>query len=324
VIKNLGIRNFKSIKDLKLECRRINLFIGEPNTGKSNILETLGLASHVNYGKLTEFVRLEIMPNLFYDENLEEDITINFDDRALEVKFEKVGLFVGTYKQADISETIFSYDYDISGSASHNPYLGTFKFYRFKVQKFFSSKEPSFLLPPCGVNFLAILVTRKELRKLVKEIFERYGLRVVLKPQENKIEVQKEVEDTLFSYPYSLVSDTLQRIIFHLVAIESNTNSVMVFEEPEAHAFPYYTKVLAEQIALDSKENQYFISTHNPYILLSILEKSPRNDVAVFLTYFEDYQTKVMPLSENGKKEILEAEAGVFFDLERLLKDESA
>jgi len=41
MIKTLEIKNFKSIKDLKLDLRRINIFIGEPNTGKSNILETM-------------------------------------------------------------------------------------------------------------------------------------------------------------------------------------------------------------------------------------------------------------------------------------------
>ena len=38
MIKNLTIQNFKSIKDLQLDCKRINLFIGEPNSGKSNLL----------------------------------------------------------------------------------------------------------------------------------------------------------------------------------------------------------------------------------------------------------------------------------------------
>ena len=45
MIKNLEIENFKSIKHLKLDCKPINVFIGEPNTGKSNILETLGVLS---------------------------------------------------------------------------------------------------------------------------------------------------------------------------------------------------------------------------------------------------------------------------------------
>ncbi|UFH52929.1 AAA family ATPase [Spirosoma sp. KNUC1025] len=37
------IKNFKSIKDLRLDCKRVNIFIGRPNVGKSNILEGLGL-----------------------------------------------------------------------------------------------------------------------------------------------------------------------------------------------------------------------------------------------------------------------------------------
>ncbi|MEX0965892.1 MAG: AAA family ATPase [Bacteroidia bacterium] len=44
-ITELEIRNFKSIKEMKLRCKRINLFIGRPNVGKSNILEALALFS---------------------------------------------------------------------------------------------------------------------------------------------------------------------------------------------------------------------------------------------------------------------------------------
>ena len=68
MIKKLSVKNFKSIKELGIECRRINLFIGEPNTGKSNILETLGLLSwcgHDNH--LTEYVRFQNMQEFFYD-----------------------------------------------------------------------------------------------------------------------------------------------------------------------------------------------------------------------------------------------------------------
>jgi predicted ATP-dependent endonuclease of OLD family len=45
VITKLKIERFKSIRALALDCRRINLFIGEPNVGKSNILDALGLLS---------------------------------------------------------------------------------------------------------------------------------------------------------------------------------------------------------------------------------------------------------------------------------------
>ena len=43
LIKNLHIKNFKSVHDLSLECDRINIFIGKPNAGKSNILEAISL-----------------------------------------------------------------------------------------------------------------------------------------------------------------------------------------------------------------------------------------------------------------------------------------
>jgi AAA15 family ATPase/GTPase len=154
----------------------------------------------------------------------------------------------------------------------------------------------------------------------VADVFSEYGLRVVLKPQESKIEVKKEIDDVIISYPYALVSDTLQRVVFHLVAIETNEDSVIIFEEPEAHAFPYYTKFLAERISLD-KTNQYFISTHNPYFLLSVLEKTPKDDIGIFITYLKDYQTNIRPLVEEDMPEILELDASVFFNLDRFLEE---
>ncbi len=316
MIKDLEIKNFKSIKHLRLDCKRINLFIGEPNTGKSNILETLGLLSHINCGELKNFVRFESMNNLFYDENLEDKIEIKFDENALRIEFEN-GTFGGIN---NLNKQVFGYGYDGHGSCAGLDEYKFLKFYKFEVLRGFPRQESEFLLPPFGDNLLAVILTRKDLRKLMKQIFDASGLRVVLKPQERKIEVQKEIEDIVIAYPYSLVSDTLQRTIFHLAAIETNKDSVIVFEEPEAHAFPYYTKYLAERIALDKNNNQYFIATHNPYLLLSILEKAHKDDVAIFITYFEDYQTKVKPLSEEELGEIMEMGIDIFFNIERFLE----
>lgn len=38
IMPTLRIQHFNSIKDLTLECERINVFIGKPNAGKSDIL----------------------------------------------------------------------------------------------------------------------------------------------------------------------------------------------------------------------------------------------------------------------------------------------
>lgn len=45
MLKNMSIKGFKTISDLHIEFGRINLFIGANGTGKSNILEAIGLLS---------------------------------------------------------------------------------------------------------------------------------------------------------------------------------------------------------------------------------------------------------------------------------------
>ena len=330
MIENLEVINFKSIKHLKIDCKKVNIFIGKPNTGKSNILEAIGLLSHITYGNLKDFVRLESMTNLFYDEDLGEKIIIKITENSCEITFKlkfENGRFIGEYNIIDSKgvksgmDSVFIYDYNAYGDITRVNVFRDFKFYRFRIRGEFPSQESEFLLPPDGPNLLAILLTHKEIRKLVKQLFEEYGLRIVLKPQERKIEVQKEYEDIIISHPYPLISETLQRIIFHLIAIETNKNSIITFEEPESHAFPYYTKYLAERIALNKNNNQYFISTHNPYFLLSILEKTPQKDIAIHITYFKNYQTKIKTLTEEEKREILDQEIDIFFNIEKFLSE---
>ena len=321
MIRSLQIENFKSIKQLKLNCKRINIFIGEPNTGKSNILEVLGFISSLYHSQTPRrFVRFENMRDLFYDHILENKVKIGFNEKTLGITF-KDGNFTVSYSDGKASPTsIFAYDY--SGSArsiSHNPDFSTFKFYRFAIREDYTDQRSEFLHPPDGDNLLAVILARKELRTLLKQIFDHFGLSLVLEPREGRIKVQKQLEDVIIAFPYPLASETLQRLVFYITAIHSNNNSVLAFEEPEAHAFPYYTKYLAEIIALNKNDNQYFMSTHNPYFLLSILEKTPKKEVAVFLTYLENYQTKVKALTESDIKEVLEKGTDVFFNIERFL-----
>jgi AAA15 family ATPase/GTPase len=163
----------------------------------------------------------------------------------------------------------------------------------------------------------------KDLKKTISELFKKFGYRLVLNPADGKIEIQKDLEDIIVSVPYALSSETLQRMAFYLAAIHSNKEAILGFEEPEAHAFPYYTKYLAERIALDNANNQYFIATHNPYFLTSIMEKTPKNEIATFVTYFEDYQTKVKALSGKEIEHALAMGSDVFFNIDQFLEKDS-
>ncbi|MGI0011059.1 MAG: AAA family ATPase [Nitrosopumilaceae archaeon] len=229
MIKTLEIKNFKSIKHLKLDCKRVNVFIGKPNTGKSNLLESVGIFSlpYVRE-KLNDIVRFENMTNLFHDQDLSQNIEITTDAFSTQIRFQN-GKFKATHvaENRHTSEFYLDYEGKLQPGGSTTSLV---KFYRFAILDKFARQESDFLLPPKGENLLQILLTNKDLRRVVADLFGEYGLKIVLKPQEHKIETQKEIDDIIISSPYSLVSDTLQRVVFYLVVIETNKDSTIIFE----------------------------------------------------------------------------------------------
>ena len=330
-VKKVEIENFKSIKHVELDCRRINVFIGEPNTGKSNILEAVvGIPSSCYYRysnvSINSFIRHQNLSNLFYDNSLDEKIRISFQRFNDKQNFViQIAYLDGSYK--------FSVEPDLMPQSDFPPSVHElnkykfreiskrFKFYRFnRFANFKEIKKTNFLLPPDGRNLFSVYITHKSVKSICKEIFARFGLKVLIEPESNELKIVKETEDLLVMYPYTTISDTIQRLIFYVSAILTNKNSIIAMEEPEAHAFPFYTKYLAELIALDDS-NQYFITTHNPYFLLTLIEKTPKKDLAVYVTYYENYQTKVKKLSERKIQEILDLGSSAFFNLDILLED---
>jgi len=322
MITKLSVSNFKSVRQLHIECKKVNLFIGEPNTGKSNILEALGLlswASRIIDGELANYVRFQTTQDIFYDRLLDDAINIFvIGEPTVRVKISfKDDNFL--FQEESSSSPFAQMGYN--GGASGHDYQKTrsIRFFRFKNAERYDDKEAGSLKSPNGINLFSVVNSSRELREVTAEFFRKYGLRLVLKPQERQFELQKQTGDLVFSFPYALTSDTLRRIIFYTVAIASNKNSVLVFEEPESHAFPYYTKYLGERIAMD-KTNQFFIATHNPYLLSAIIEKTHKEDVQVFITYFKDFQTQVKPLTTNQLSELMEADP--FFNLDRFIEEE--
>ena len=86
-IQNIQIKNFKSAKNVRFEdCKRINLLIGKPNVGKSNLLEALSIfclpfLKYLKKKDLQQFVRVENISELFCNGNVESDIQIQADGK---------------------------------------------------------------------------------------------------------------------------------------------------------------------------------------------------------------------------------------------------
>lgn len=171
------------------------------------------------------------------------------------------------------------------------------KRYNFKVDVRFKRGHSRYLVPPYGPNLLSILLNYPDLREEVKGLFMEYGLQLVLDKATQTIRVSPTdtQNDILYLVPYNSIADTLQRIIFHKAAVASNSNSILLFEEPEAHSFPPYMVHFTQEM-IHKKDNQYFMATHSPFILNDLLENC-REELAVFVVSYADYETRVRQLT---------------------------
>ncbi|MGA4578546.1 AAA family ATPase [Limisphaera sp. VF-2] len=320
MIARLKIERFKSIRTLDLECRRVNLFIGEPNTGKSNILEALGLLSWLAWPRvgLKSFVRFSRTQNLFYDNLTDEPVLVECSGEppgraVLKYESDRFQLWLNDKHMTDL---------DHEGASGH--YLAwtdgrPIRLYRYRPLEHYQSVDPGTLIPPDGPNLFSVIYASRQLREWLTALFRPFRLDVLLEPMERSIKLVKQQSGLFIALPLHMSSETLQRILFFHVAIASSTNSVLLFEEPEAHAFPYYTRQLGEQIAADPS-NQYFIATHNPYLLEAVLETGNAQQVAVFVTRYEDHETKVVQLTDKQISRLLEQDP--FLGLETVLEAE--
>ena len=316
MIETLEIRNFKSIKELSLPCKRFNLFIGEPGAGKSNLLEALGLLSFIAARQydpeiaLDGFVRHERTANLFYAGDTAHPLSVRGGAAAVELALAgQAGQYRGVYRHsAGATAALSGDDLTIREVAALAPAARPpVRFYRAPALTDFREVDCDFLLPPAGSNFPSLLARDGELRYWVNLPFRPYGLCLELTPQQKQLKV-KSCADGGQAIPYSLAPETLRRLAFYTAAIDSNRSAALVFEEPEAHAFPGDAAFLAEMIALEDNLNQYFLTTHSPYFLMTLLGKARREQLSVNLVYQDKRQTKVKTLPQETLPELYEVD----------------
>jgi predicted ATPase len=124
----------------------------------------------------------------------------------------------------------------------------------------------------------------------------------------------------MISFPFSSIADTLQRVLFFKTAIASNKDSILLFEEPEAHCFPPYITHFTQEV-IRSESNQFFIATHSPYVLNDFLETAEtRKELAIFIADFKDGQTIINRLSDDEVNEVYDYGIDVFFNYERFTR----
>ncbi len=318
-IDNIEIKNFKSIRHQKIEgCRKINVFIGYPNVGKSNILEALSTIQFCKPNSkrsFHDFCRYETSAEIFFEANVKERARVSYND------FITINLNYGNEENIEFYASDFNSPIDING-IGYVPSKIEIDLFKYQFQLNAPEKDIytiKHLQSPFGNNLFRIVGNEIELRKEFNSLLIDYGLKLLVDKVSNSLRLIKEIsEDSIFQISYSLLADTLQRLFFYKAAIYSNQNSVLLFEEPEANMFPPYIKKLTTDILLD-KTNQFFLATHSPYVLDELILDAS-DDLSVYLVDYRNGETIIHHLSSDDLSEIRQYGVDLFFNIESYLK----
>ena len=295
----------------------------------------------------SSFVRMADSTTIFFNGNVSEKpkvyvnekhrIVIDTDREELSFvqQFERDGT---SFEKVDLGHTFLDDSTDVytkksfkvgstsnkltefgSSSIGHENELPEIKKYDFKKQVDYSGKEYYSLNVPNGSNLFRILSSNDNIRKEISELFKPYHLELLYDARLQEFQILKRTETGIFTIPYGLIADTLQRVIFYKTAIQSNKNSVLLFEEPETHMFPPYIRKLTADISLDENQNQFFIATHSPYILDDFILEN-QAELAVYIVDYKDGETKIHLLSDEELLEVRQYGVDLFYNLESYLQ----
>jgi AAA15 family ATPase/GTPase len=319
----IEIRNFKSIKHIVLkDCKRINLLIGKPNVGKSNILEALTAFSlpysrYINNKSLQQFIRCENESELFYNGDMSKDIEIQTESDKFVFQSNRtshISRLNGFLNGKSVVE-LSGLKIKQTGSEMPNKDVRNY-FFPSPVQ--FENTGLKFLQPTTGCNLSTVMDSLENTKKEISDILALYGLRLSFDQASQQIKLFKTMsENSIYLVPFNSIADTLQRIMFYKTAIASNKDSILTFEEPEAHSYPPYISKITTDI-IHSATNQFFITTHSPYVLNEFLENQ-KDELGIYLIDFKDGETSVKGLTENEIDKVYQYGVDLFFNSEIFL-----
>ncbi len=343
ILDNIEIKNFKSIRHQKIDgCRRVNVFIGYPNVGKSNILEALSLLTFIRQKKpigLGELIRFERLSQLFNFSSIKEELKISFnnfyslyldysDEQRISISLKdsrnENPFTISNYSNIHIGkESLHTSQTD--GVDDFSGFHDDLKYLDVKPYKFISgsyySKDVRYsaleLKIPNGDNLSEVVVQNKEIFNFFSELLSGYNIKLYNDNYEMKLEFNK--IPTL--YPLSLLADTLIRLIFFKTAILSNKNSVLLFEEPEAHMFPPYISKFTSDITNDENKNQFFITTHSPFVLNDLIANVEKDELSVYIVSYEKEtgETQVHRMNDTDIQEAYQFGYDFFMNIDQFI-----
>jgi hypothetical protein len=280
-LKQIEIVRYKNLKNVTIDLKRFNVFIGEPGVGKSAILETFALWQlFIAKQTLSDDLVLKIKR---WAELGGTRIIYHDADSSIELKILDVGKYYlvqyGKSPEAFLPRDKLNILWVGNYEELIRPRLAYYKF----GEPTIPLVKLDYVVPPFGYNMDYLLRRNERLRDIAKN----YGYRG----------------------KYDILPEPIRRYLFYLAITETNKNASIAIDDMTCLYQPL-TKIVAEHIA-DDKDNQYLISTYDEVALMSLVEKSPAADLNVYVV--KDGVKRADP------EKILDLSCDVYFNLDRIL-----
>jgi len=355
MIKELQIRDYKSVRAADLSCKRVNVFIGPPCSGKSNILQAIALLNifgdrncmyddeelnwmlgtscwaDVFWGGLKEYhYSGETKPPVKYPVSIRasqksgETVTVKVDN-AIEIRpaIEDIDVEEEEYHPVECSSSTvayvvpFSFAYELLSRTD----LRRFAFYRFRLRQrgdpvpAYVPEEEKDFLAPPFGYNLGLILNCNG--RLRRRIEDHTYKLGFEEPTLTNNNIALFKDGRMEVITFNSLSESLQRFIFYLTAVYHNRWMVVAIDDLDP-IYPAFSACIAKAIATN-RSNQYFISTHDPLFLIRLLREVPTEELNVFGTELDGGETKVSVLTELLEKLILVKDSEIFFNLVSLL-----
>jgi hypothetical protein len=333
MITSLSIERFKSIRSLSIDCRKVNVFIGAPDTGKTNLLEALYLLSRLGWNQPLDG-SLRIRPEmgfdaLFYRQFFDQPLVIRmvlspplpanyqFQDLVFSAAIRDGGQRLSlSLEPGGLGRFVVNF-----GKERQIPVLDWLRFYSYTQSEHWQysaggHRGSVLVTVPHGANLLYIARHTGGVYEFLKEIVGGLSWRVKFDQGQRTFRLSEVRADEIVDYNLDLLSDSLKRLFFYGAILKTSENAVLVLDEPDVFAFPPYPKTLGEMIGADTS-NQFFLTTHNPYFLAGLTAKTRIEDLAIFVCHRDaEGATSATMLSPEAVARVIELGASVFFNLD--------
>lgn len=322
LLTDFKIKNFKAFDDFNLQnLKKVNIFVGKPNTGKTSILEALSLFLAKNPYMLVLLLSERNILNdedcfqsLFFDYKTNNYISLisNNDTVAIRIKDDEKSIVAFTDNDFVADRVANGLEFKIKQNSKNTQFddAGYISFYNEqnslklkykreneidslnKLEFIFNFKNKRY--QDRFIKDISSILQAKDQEKMLQKKMQHFssnidGLKFL---NNNKLVVrQKKLQHDI---DFRLLGQGFQTYIFILVAILAGKKYILIDEIENGLHFESID-LLLESILNSPKDTQFFITTHNEEILQRLASKigeknKKTEDIAVFNIYHNKEQ----------------------------------